>query len=626
MGRIPEGTIQDIRHRVDIVGLIGRYVELKRAGRNFVGRCPFHNEKTPSFNVSPERHAFHCFGCQEGGDAIAFLMKHDGLAFPEAVRTLATECGIEIPETAGEKPGERGLSERLLEANDIAQQLYREALESDEGAAARDYLAGRKLAGSDIERHGIGFAPDRWDAVVSALRGANISLEVGEQAGLVAPRTGGANGYYDRLRGRITFPIHNVGGRVVGFGGRAMMDGQEPKYLNTPETAVFRKRETFYGFPDALAPLRAAGRAIICEGYFDRIALARADMGEGLATCGTALTREHAIGLRRRTDEVVMLFDGDNAGRKAMERSLEVLLPQGLRVRAAVLPKGEDPDSFLVAHGAEALRDLIAAAGDAIDEVTQRAVDAGCATPAQKADVVNRIVPLVALIPDGVERGEYARRIANWTATDEREVSSAVRVAARGKSAPVVEATRVAPRRESSEGRHLHDLAVLLLRAPTLAGRFSQDALLSVLPDGSYRAAITALLGAADAGLLDPSGAADVFALEEQLDEDATVRLREVALDSERFQGEVEPEEAIDAIVGRFEKRRIDALQKELTRKMSDPDADRDELLRQKTKLKSEGLGILRANDAGARSGERNEAETALSSSGDAPATASIVA
>ena len=608
MGRISEGTIQDIRGRVDIVGLIGRYVELKRAGRNWKGRCPFHSEKTPSFNVNPDRQIFHCFGCQEGGDVIGFLMKHDGLSFPEAVRNLAAECGIEIEESAGERR-ERGLADQLLAANAIAQKLYRDALASAEGQKARDYLKGRGFDDETIVRFGIGYAPDRWDAVARRLEQERIPASVGEQAGLTARRAGGgsdasgqarpdestrARNHYDRLRGRVTFPIHDVRGRVVGFGGRALAQGQDPKYLNTPETPVFRKRETFYGFPDALTELRRAGRAVVCEGYFDRIALARAGVGEALATCGTALTAEHASQLSRRTNEVILLFDGDPAGRAAMERSLEVLLPEGLRVRAVALPSGEDPDSFLVCRGADALRALVDGARDALEQVMQWAVDAGCATPSQKADVVNRVVPIVAHIGDAVERVEYARRLAAWTSTDEPAVLAAVRTAARGGTAPVVESRHVAPRKASREERHLHELAVLLFRHPGLAADLERAPFEALLPEGSWKAVLGALLDAGSESVVDGTGAVDHFVLEDRLDEDARARLRSVAMDDDLFRGETAPRRALHDLVVRLEKRRIDALQKELTRRMGDPEEDQEAIFREKERLRREGLSLLR--------------------------------
>ena len=592
MPRVPEDSIQEIRSRVDIVGLIGRYVELKQAGRSWKGLCPFHKEKTPSFNVNSERQAFHCFGCNEGGDVIGFLMKHDGLSFPEAARTLAAECGIEIPEANDGDVRTRGLDEKLVAANEVAQALYRECLMAEEGQTARDYLKGRGFGDETTAEYAIGYAPDRWDAVATRLEEQGIPAEIGEKAGLLKKRER-RSGYYDLLRGRITFPIHDVRGRAVGFGGRALGEAQEPKYMNTPETPVFRKRETFYGFPHALSKVREAKRAIICEGYFDRIALSRAGLGEALASCGTALTPEHAKQLQRRTREVVLLFDGDEAGRKAMERSLGILLPEGLRVRAAALSSGEDPDSFLAQHGAQALCDLVGASRDAVELVIQWAVDTGCATPAQKADVVNRVVPLVAQLTDAVERDGYVQELSKWTAIDEQAVRDAVRTAVRGGNAPVVE-PRIAPHLATCEERHLHSLAVLLFRHPNLGQIFNREALESVLPGGSWRVVIRALLDAADAGGLDAMGAADLFALEQTMDEAARSHLRAVAVDGNLFQGETPVEQAILEIARNLERQHVAALQGELTRRLGDPEADHDAIMKEKQELQKGGLALVR--------------------------------
>ena len=430
MGRIPEDTIQQIRDRVDIADLVGRFVSLKKAGRSFKGLCPFHHEKTPSFVVSPDRGTYHCFGCGEGGNAFAFLMQHENLTFPEAVRSLAAELGIEVPET-GEAPGERGMIEQVVRANDTVQAYYREALMAEEGADARRYLVGRGLHREDGEAFGIGYAPDRWEGAVGALREAKIRADIGARAGILKERDRG--GHYDLLRGRVVFPIQDARGRVVAFGGRALGADQEPKYLNTPESPVFRKREAFYGFPHALEPIRRNDRAVVVEGYFDRIALHRAGVEEAIATCGTSLTEEHARNLRRRTRNVILLFDGDNAGQRAMLRALEVLLPQGLRVRAAALPGGVDPDDYLQSEGADALRLLVDDAPPALTTAIRRAAADGCTTPWERADAVAEVAPLLALVTDPVERGEFARQLALAVGAEHADVDAAVRKAGRGE-------------------------------------------------------------------------------------------------------------------------------------------------------------------------------------------------
>jgi DNA primase len=574
VGRIPEESVREIRSRVDIVDLIGRYVVLKKAGRNFKGLCPFHDEKTPSFNVSPDRQIFHCFGCGEGGDAIGFLMKHEALSFPEAARVLAGECGIAIPE---DDSGEKGVADRLLAAADVAQSFYRSSLGGPAGEAARDYLARRGLDRETIDQFGIGFAPDRWDAVVNALARKGISGEIGEQAGLLARK----RGHYDRLRGRVVFPISDVRGRIIGFGGRALSAGQEPKYLNTPESPIFRKREVLYGFPFALEAIRRAERAIICEGYFDRLALHRAGLAEGLATCGTALTLEHARQLRRRTRQVVLLFDGDEAGRKAVERALEVLLPEGLRVRCAALPPGEDPDTLLAARGAEALRALVESAGEALEVVTGWVLAAGRSTPAQKADAVGRLAPLVALIADPVERSESARRMAIAVGADSGAVEAVVRRAVAGSSAPELAGESLLPRRESSgaEERHLRQLAGLVFRHPAIALSHFGEGLEELLPDGSWKAVILQLLDAARGRALASDGAVDLFRLEERLDDEARSRLREVAVDELPIPSDTPVEKIFADLLRGFEKKRLKARAQEIRRRMSDPKADQSALL-----------------------------------------------
>ncbi|MCP3986979.1 MAG: DNA primase [bacterium] len=466
MARIPEDTIQQVRDRVDIVDVVGRVVSLKKAGRNFKGLCPFHEEKTPSFNVSPDRGTYHCFGCGEGGNAFSFVMNHEGLAFPEAVRSLAAEVGIEIKTEAGD--GSPGVTEPVLAANLVAQALYRRALMGEDGAAARAYLAERGLDREIAERFGIGYAPDRWDAVVSVLQHEGIPAEIGEAAGLLKERERG--GHFDMLRGRISFPIQDTRGRVIGFGGRAIGKDQQPKYLNTPESPVFHKRRAFYGFPFALDPIRKCDRVVVVEGYFDWVALARAGVEEAVATCGTALTEQHSRDLRRRTRNVVLLFDGDDAGQRAMLRALEILLPQGMRVSAVGLPAGQDPDDLLRNEGAEALRKRINEAPPALDVAIARAVAEGISTPWERADAATAVVPLLALVPDPVERAEFTRQLAMATGVEPREIEAATRKIQTGEgSAEVV--LQAGQRVRGPEHRHFELVLQVLLSHPELLAK-----------------------------------------------------------------------------------------------------------------------------------------------------------
>jgi DNA primase len=570
---IAEETIQQIRDRADIVGLIGRFVSLKKAGSSYKGLCPFHNEKTPSFNVRPDRGSFYCFGCQKGGNAITFLMEMENLTFPEAVRALGSEVGIEIAES---RSGERGLSERMLAANDAAQSCYREALKVP-GNPGSAYLAGRGIDADLIDRFGLGFAPDRWDTVVQALRAKHIPEADAAKAGLLSERSSG--GYYDRLRGRVTFPIQDVRGRVIGFGGRAVASDQEPKYLNTPESPVFRKREAFYGFPAALEAIRRAGRAVVVEGYFDLIALHRAGIAECVATCGTALTEAHAQNLRRRTREVVLLFDGDEAGQRAIERSLELLLPQGLRARAAALPAGDDPDSFLARDGSEALQALVAAAPPALEIAIRRAVAKGCATPWEKADAVAAVAPMIALVPSAVERGEYCAQIALAVGSETRHVEAAVRRAQRGEDAR--DAVPVEPRRRGSEERNVLQLARSLLDHPQHAQRIREDEIAALVTDRTLADLVGAVVEAARGG-----ADVDVERVAERLEGEARNLLREIATDDAL--DEHTASRTIDDTVRWLRRRRRKEAERALTEKLRDPDSDQQALLAAKVSRNDE--------------------------------------
>jgi DNA primase len=557
VGRIPEATVQEIRERVDLVEVVSRHVTLKQNGSNFKGLCPFHDEKTPSFNVNRARQIFHCFGCGEGGNVFGFVMKRENLSFPEAVRALARDCGIEIRED--DEPHDT--TRRLYEATEHAQRAYRRALLGPEGAAARDYLARRGLSSEDAERFGIGLAPDRWDTVAKALAAARIPADAGEGAGVLKARPGGG-GHYDHLRGRVTFPIQDVRGRVIGFGGRALEAGQEPKYLNTPETAIFHKREALYGIPAALEPARRRDRLVVCEGYFDRIALARAGIEESVATCGTALTPEHARQLRRRAREVVLLFDGDAAGQRAIGSALEVLLPQGLRVRAAILPEGDDPDTFLEHEGAEALRALVDGAAPALERVIARATAKGVATAWEKSDAVAAVAPLLAKLTDAVERADLVRRLALAAGVAERAVETAVRAAGRGGDVEgavadgLVAATRFRVGEDAPLARAARNLAQLLLVHPHLASRVNAEHLLEALATAPGLEAWCGLLAA----LLDEAALGESLhaaALLDRVPAGARALLQQLAVEEAPALGAAEAERAFEDTLAALERRRL---------------------------------------------------------------------
>ena len=576
MSRIPDEIIQQIRDRIDVVELVGRSVALKRAGRSYKGLCPFHNEKTPSFNVNPDRGTFYCFGCHAGGDVFHFVQKMEGLDFLESVRSLARDCGITIPESDGTGSG---VSERIYQANALLCERYRAELARPDCPGVA-YLRARGLPPEDWERFEIGYAPDRWDFAVAALRGARIPAELGETAGILSPRSSG--GHYDRLRGRVTFPIRDARGRVLGFGGRAIAPDQEPKYLNTPETPVFRKREALYGLPRALEAIRRAERAVVVEGYFDQIALCRAGVEHAVATNGTALTPEHARALLRRTKNVVLLFDGDAAGERALARGLEILLPEGLRVSAVELPTKEDPDSLLRKQGPEALRTAIEGAVPALDLIIFRAAREGHETPWQKADAVAAVAPLLARIPTALDRGEYCARLAMAVGTETRHVEAAVRAAARGEDAR--ESVPIDVRRSGSEERNLRQLARCLVEHPQLAARVERSELTELLPRGAQAELIDALLDAGGEGPLS------IPELAPALSEPARALLHQLSVEGEALP-EANAARTVDDTLAWLRAQRRKRLARQTTNDLRKPALDddaRQRLLDEKQRLLSE--------------------------------------
>jgi len=350
MGRIPEDFIQQVLDRTDIVAVVDRYVPLKKAGINYQARCPFHSEKSPSFTVSPTKQFYHCFGCGAHGTAVTFLMQHAGYGFVDAIRELAGNIGLQIPDE-GQHREEDGQRQQLLAHLDTADRFYRQTLKN--APRAIDYLKKRGLTGETAARFAIGYAQDDWQALKTATGDYQDAALV--EAGLVIAQEGKR---YDRFRDRIMFPIRNDRGHVIGFGGRVLNSG-EPKYLNSPETPVFHKGRELYGLHEHRRAIQKGDRVIVVEGYMDVLMLDQHGVDNAVATLGTAITSDQAGRLLRLADEVIFAFDGDNAGRKAAWRALENSLPQaqdGKRLTFLFLPEGEDPDSFVRTQGGSAFQ------------------------------------------------------------------------------------------------------------------------------------------------------------------------------------------------------------------------------------------------------------------------------
>jgi DNA primase len=360
-GIIPEPVLEQIRQNNDVVEVIGSYFPLKRAGANFRALCPFHKEKTPSFNVNPQKQIWHCFGCGAGGDVFTFVMKYENLEFVGAVRRLAERAGIklEYEDRAGE-PG-RDQKESLLKLHDLAANFFHHNLMKERSATvAREYLKKRQITSEVAKKWRLGYSPDAWDGLIQYAAGKKFPAELLETAGLALRRESG-DGFYDRFRGRLMFSICDEQGRTVGFSGRILTDEKDqPKYVNSPETPIFQKGRILFALDKAKRAIIEETFAIVCEGQIDTISCHEAGIENVVAPQGTALTEQHARILKRYAEEVVLMFDADAAGQNAIVRSAEPLWDAGMVIRVAVLPQGHDPDSFVKAFGAEKLKELIA--------------------------------------------------------------------------------------------------------------------------------------------------------------------------------------------------------------------------------------------------------------------------
>lgn len=350
---IPEEKVAEVREKTDIVEVINDYVQLKKQGRHYLGLCPFHGENTPSFSVSPERQLYHCFGCGAGGNAITFLMEHDGLTFVEAIQSLAVKTGTELPELEDQYPGEREQHQAKKDAHQMAAKFYHHLLmNTEQGKEAYDYLTARGISEEIIEEFQLGYAPERNNMLVQLLEKRDYDLEEMEEAGLIL-RQESSWQWNDRFRGRVMFPIHNQRGQIIAFGGRALGEGA-PKYLNSPETPIFLKHETLYSFSKARQAIRKQDEAVLFEGYMDVIAAWKAGVKNGVAGLGTAFSKRQAEQIRKATDKAVIAYDGDNAGRTAAWKTGDILEKQDIDVRVAQFPADMDPDDYIQAYGAEA--------------------------------------------------------------------------------------------------------------------------------------------------------------------------------------------------------------------------------------------------------------------------------
>ena len=487
---IPQSFIQDLLNRVDIVDVVGRYVQLKKGGANYMGLCPFHNEKSPSFTVSPTKQFYHCFGCGAHGTAIGFLIEYSGLGFVDAVKDLAQGVGMTVPDDDRIPPAQRAeVQAKSLALSDVmtrAGDYYRQQLRGAQHAIS--YLKNRGLTGEVAAKFGLGYAPDGWDNLRSVFPDYDNAALV--EAGLLIDRSdedGGGRKRYDRFRDRIMFPIRNTKGQVIGFGGR-VLDGGEPKYLNSPETPLFQKGNELYGLFEARQAIREAGYVLVTEGYMDVVALAQLGFPQAVATLGTACTATHVQKLLRQTDDVIFSFDGDAAGRRAARRALDACLPHATdnkTIKFLFLPPEHDPDSYVREFGPEAfeqqVRDAMPLSQFLLKEVTR---DNDLATSEGRAKAQFDAKPLLQAMPASALRLQIVRALAQATQTTPAEIEALFDLAqpvARTKVAP--------PRTKRTPPMGLERQMIRLLVAhPSLAGGLDQaalDAVARLAPDNA---------------------------------------------------------------------------------------------------------------------------------------------
>jgi len=588
MGLFPQSFIDDLKMQADILQIVQAHVSLRRAGASYKGLCPFHSEKTPSFNVNPDRGVFHCFGCGVGGDVVKFVELYEKVSFPEAVRLLAARVGLTVPETEPGRrdPAEEAEREALLKMHELAADYYRAELAGPGGARARRYLEGRGLTPATIEALGYGYAPATRDGLRRHLESKGFEPGRQVRSGLVAEREGGER--VDRFRNRLMVPICRDTGSVVAFGGRALDSGQVPKYLNSPETAIYTKGRTLYGLHVTKSAVRRLGYVVLVEGYFDFAQAYQAGIAPVVATCGTALTPMQARSLRRLATKVVLSFDPDAAGQTAAARSSELLVTEGFQVNVAMLPAGLDPDTFIQKQGGDAYREKLRSSRPYLEYLLDRAAaEHDLGTDSGRRAFLGRMLGVAARIPDAAARDQFADRLAHKARITEEVVRAEIRKAA------VQKKTEWAPPAAAREGELKTAEAGLIwnvMRQPeeTAAAMVELDpADLAGLRTGDILEMARSLAQAAGAGLPNT--------LLERLNDQEAALVRRI---SERPTAPAPPDGCIYALKRlRYERERAE-LQREIDRLQEagaqGDDARIDALWRQKEDLlhRLEDLGL----------------------------------
>ena len=589
---IGEAKIAEIRTRASIVEVVSDHLTLKRAGRNYVGLCPFHADKNPSFTVNEEKGIFHCFACGVGGNVFNFLMQFEHLSFPEAVERVAKRYGIVIARTEGWQE-KRQAKERdsYFRINERAALYYREILfRHPEGRRALEYLKRRGIEEALAERYYLGYAPQSGRGLTEQLRKENFSLQEAARVGLVGERRPELIG--DKFFGRLMFPIFDVSGGVVGFGGRVLGDGL-PKYLNSAETPLFHKGSTLYGLFQAKEAVRRENRVVVVEGYLDALALCQYGIPSVVATLGTALTADHARILSRYSKNIVALFDGDDAGRRAAARTFEIFVDGGVLGKSAFLPGGEDPDSFVRAHGKEALEEILNQAVPLADYYFGWLERQHGKTLEGKSRIAQEVSRLLAKIGNPFEADLLARRASDLLGIREELLRSTPSARQAGlRSAPSAPRLNVANNALAADFVE-KSLLGLMLRFPAFAGKHLQRQDLTNLVSAKWRDVILCVRS-----LWQNENKIEVAPLMQRLSPEQAAEVSGILLEAETVE-EAEAEKMMEDCVAHLDRRQLKELQKEVRRAIRIAEENKDEKVRKERIL--EWQEITRKKDRIAR-------------------------
>lgn len=442
---IPDYKIDEVREATDVVDLISGYVTLKKKGQNFFGLCPFHTEKTPSFSVNPDKQIFHCFGCSAGGNVFTFLMRSEGISFPESIKFLAQRAGIQIEYDKKDEVRSQE-NEALYYVNEFAAKFFQESLQSKKGEHALKYLKERGLSSENIKVFGLGYAPPGWQSLITQAKNTSNDLELLHRAGLTLKKEEG--GYYDRFRDRIIFPILNLSGRAVAFGGRKLSEKDDsPKYINSPGTSVYEKGKMLYGLFQNRDEIRKQKKSVFVEGYMDLLSLVANDIKNVVASLGTSLTEEQSRLILRYSKHAVLIYDSDAAGVAATLRGSDILLETGLDAFIVSLPKGDDPDSYVLENGTEALLKKIENAENLFDYKIQRSLEK---PPENRREEVHSILESIARIKDAIQRSLIITKVSEQLNVSEKALWSDL--------APILQQKQKGERRQSEIAKRLNDL------------------------------------------------------------------------------------------------------------------------------------------------------------------------